>query len=110
MDLFFDAWTTSAGQPDTVGRPIVQFAFEFVPATPDGFRMEAGNLRDPFETAMSQTLGLAGRHPAPLLLIQTTQQQIELLVIFTLRMVTWDADDLTDNPSAYFLVRLRVLN
>ena len=28
----------------------------------------------------------------------------------SIKLEPWDADDLTDNPSAYFLVRLRVLN
>jgi len=64
---------------------------EFVPTTPDRFRMKPGDLRDPLETAMSQTLRLARRHPATLLFVQPAQQQIELPMIFAVRMVTHPA-------------------
>jgi hypothetical protein len=87
-DLFFDARSPAAGQANVVGRPIAQFVLEFVAASPDGLRMQAGDLGDALEPAMSQTLGLAGRDPATLLFIQPTQQHIELPMIVPFPMVT----------------------
>ena len=71
-----------------VGRPIAQFLAEFVAAPPNRFRMQARDLAHPFDSAMSQTPGLAARHPAALLLVQAAQQQIELPMIVSLRMLT----------------------
>ncbi len=71
-----------------VGRPIAQVIVEFVSATPDRLRMEAGDRCDPLEAPMPQPLGLSCCHPAPLLLIQPAQQQIELPMIFSFRMFT----------------------
>jgi len=87
-DLFFDARTPASGQPDKVDRSIPQLIAEFVAAPPDGFGMQAGDLRDPLEPPMPQTLGLAPGNPATLLLVQPTQQQIELPMIVPLRMLT----------------------
>jgi hypothetical protein len=53
---------------------MAQFVDQFISAPADGFRMEAGDFRDPLEPAMSQTQGLTPRHPATLLLIQPAQQ------------------------------------
>ena len=72
-DLFFGTRATAPGQSDAVGRPIPQFVFEFVPAPPNRFRMQAGDLRDPLETAIPQTQSLTRRHPATLLLVQPAQ-------------------------------------
>jgi hypothetical protein len=87
-DLFFDARTPASGPSDMVGRPIPQFVVEFVAASPDRFRVQAGDLRDSLESAMPQTLGLASGDPAALLFIQPAQQQIELPMIFPFRMFT----------------------
>jgi hypothetical protein len=61
---------------------------EFVTAPPNGFGMEAGDLRNPLKTTVSQALGLSRRNPTTLLLIQPTQEQIELPMIFSFRMFT----------------------
>lgn len=57
--------------------------------------MEAGDLCDPLEAPMPQTLGLSCGHPATLLLIQPAQQQIELPMIFPFRMFTRTASRTT---------------
>ena len=61
-DLFFGTRTTAPGQSDAVGRPIPQFVFEFVPAPPNRFGMQAGDLGDPLESTMPEPQGLAPRH------------------------------------------------
>ena len=71
-----------------VDRPLTQFLVEFVTAPANRFRMQAGDLRQPFQSAMSETLGLAAYYPPALLLIQAAQQQIELPMIVSIRMVT----------------------
>jgi hypothetical protein len=88
LDLFFEARTTAPRQPDRGGRPLAQAIVEFVSAPPDRFRMEAGDRGDPLEAPMSPTLRLAGGQPAPRLLIQPAQQQMERPLIFPLRLVT----------------------
>ena len=50
--------------------------------------MQARDLGNPCDSAMSQTPGLAARHPAALLFVEATQQQVELPMIGSLRRVT----------------------
>ena len=71
-----------------VGRPLTQLLVEFVTAPANRFRMQARDLREEFQSAMSETLGLAASHPPALLLVQAAQQQIELPMIVSIRMVT----------------------
>ncbi|MBI3363102.1 MAG: hypothetical protein HY023_18525 [Chloroflexi bacterium] len=87
-DLFFDARPPAPGESHMVGRPLTQFFVEFVTAPANRFRMQARDLREQFQSAMSETLGLAACHPPALLLIQAAQQQIELPMIVSIRMVT----------------------
>jgi len=61
---------------------------EFVAAPPNGFRMEASDFRNPLKTTMSQAFGLSRGNPTTLLLIQSAQEQIELPMIFSIRMFT----------------------
>jgi hypothetical protein len=67
--------------------PISQAIVHFVPASANGFRMHSRNLCDALESAMPQTYCLAARHPATLLLVQTTQQQIQLPMISLLCVI-----------------------
>ena len=67
---------------------MAQFVVEFVAATPDRFRMQAGDLGDPLESTMPEPHGLTRRHPATLLLVQAAQQQIELPMIVPFRVFT----------------------
>jgi len=71
-----------------VGRPITQLFTKFVASPPNRFRMQARDLGNLFDSPMSQTPGLAARHPAALLLVEATQQQVELPMIVSLRLVT----------------------
>jgi hypothetical protein len=70
-----------------IGRSITQFVVEFITTTPDRFRMQARDFRDPLEPAMPQTHGFSRRHPATLLFVQPAQQQIELPMIVPLRVL-----------------------
>ena len=70
-----------------VGRPLTQFFVEFVTAPANRFRMQARDLRQQLQSTMSETLGLAARHPPALLLVQAAQQQIELPMIVSIRMI-----------------------
>ncbi len=71
-----------------LGRPLAKFLIEFVNASANRFRMQPRDLRQPFQAAMSETLGLAASHPPALLLVQAAQQQIELPMIVSIRMIT----------------------
>lgn len=71
-----------------VGRPLTQILVEFVTAPANRLRMQARDLREQFQSTMSETLGLTASHPSALLLIQAAQQQIELPMIVSIRMVT----------------------
>jgi hypothetical protein len=88
LGLFFNLRTSSTRESNPVDWSIVQVVFQFITATPNGFRMNACDLGDSLETAMPLTHGFACCNPATLLLIQATQQQIQLLMIFTLGMIT----------------------
>jgi hypothetical protein len=104
-DLFFDARTTSPGQSDQIDWSISQFVVEFVAAPPNGFRMKAGDLRDPLKPTMPQALGLSRRNPTTLLLVQPAQEQIELPMIFSFRMITGltvDTSTLVYHPRAHY--------
>jgi hypothetical protein len=61
--------------------PISQAIVHFVAASADGFRMHSCDLCNALESTVSQTYCLAARHPATLLLVQTTQQQIQLPMV-----------------------------
>ena len=50
--------------------------------------MQASDLSDPLESTMPKPHGLAGRYPPTLLLVQPTQQEIELPMIFSVPMFT----------------------
>jgi hypothetical protein len=71
-----------------VGRSRAQLVAEFVTAPTNRFRMQARDLRDPFDSAMSETLGLAASHPAALLFVQAAQQQIELPMLVSSCLLT----------------------
>ena len=71
-----------------LGWPIAQLITEFVASPPNRFRMQARDLGKLFDSAMSKTSRLAARHPAALLLVEAAQQQIELPMIVSHRMVT----------------------
>jgi hypothetical protein len=66
----------------------VQFVLEFVPATPNRFRMQAGNLRQALEAAVPQQHSLPCRHPTALLLVQAAKQKVELAMIVPCRLFT----------------------
>jgi hypothetical protein len=76
---------------------------EFVAASPNGFRMEASDFRNPLKTTMSQAFGLSRRDPATLLFVQPTQEQIELPMIFSFRVFTGTTRSTTTLVNHQFL-------
>jgi len=60
---------------------------EFITADANGFRMESSNLGNLFDTPMPATSGFASSHPTPLLLVQTTENQIEIPMVLFFRMI-----------------------
>ena len=85
-DLCFDARATAAGEPNMVGGPLPQLLVEFVAAPANGFGMPARDLCDLLQPAMSQTLRLTARDPATLLLVQATEQYLELPMLRSIGM------------------------
>jgi hypothetical protein len=49
-------------------------------ATTNGLLVQTADLRYQVDTAMTVTLGFHSRIPAPLLLVQATQQQVDLMM------------------------------
>jgi hypothetical protein len=80
--LFFDRWPPTAGQSHTVSGSILQLGVEFSLAPADRIHMHSCDLGHQGRTTMPQLLGLQGYVPSTLLLIQTTQQQVHLMVQF----------------------------
>lgn len=88
MGVFFGARASSPWESDAVDGPTLQFVLEFVPATPNRFRMETGNLRQALEATVPQQHSLTRRDPAALLLVHAAKQKVELAMIFPCRMLT----------------------
>ena len=80
-DLFFNARSAAASTADTVRRTICEPILEFVASPPNRLMMQTRDFRDLFDSAMPQTHGFATRDPAPLLLIESIQQRIQLLML-----------------------------
>jgi hypothetical protein len=78
--LFFDWQPPAARQAHTVDGPILQCGVEFSSAPADCIDMHPCDLGHQGRTTMSQLLGLQGHVPTALLLIQTTEQQVHLMV------------------------------
>jgi len=71
---------------DTPGRALCQPGREFPPAAPNGPSVQAGDLRQQRIPAAAKALGFECHEPAALLLIQASDQQIDVLVNDTIRM------------------------
>jgi hypothetical protein len=71
---------------DTPGRALCQPGREFPPAAPNGPSVQAGDLRQQRIPAAAEALGFECHEPAALLLIQASDQQIDVLVNDTIRM------------------------
>ena len=69
-----------------VSWPLAQLLIEFVAAPANGFWMQARDLCDLLQPAMSDPLGLTARDPTTLLLVQATEQSIELPMLRSFRM------------------------
>jgi hypothetical protein len=99
--LFFDWRPPAARQAHAVDGPILQRGVEFSSAPADCIDMHSCDLGHQGRTTMSQLLGLQGHVPTALLLIQTTEQQVHLMVqllvwmtvrllaIWTLALMDW---------------------
>jgi hypothetical protein len=77
----------AARQAQTVGRPILQLGVEFSSTPPDCIDMHPCDLGHQGRTTMSQLLGIQGHVPTALLLIETTEQQVRLMMQFLVWMI-----------------------
>jgi len=57
-------------------------------ATSDRVLVEAGDLGDPKDAAVSEPFGFEGRHPAALSFIQVLEEQTQLVVALTLGVIS----------------------
>jgi hypothetical protein len=92
--LFFYRRPPAAGQANTICRSSPQLVVEFLPTTTNGIDMHPCDLGHQGRTTVSQLLGLQGHIPTALLLIQTTEQQVRLMVqllvwVVTRLLATW---------------------
>jgi len=74
---------------NTICRAISQRTVQFITPTPNGIHAHPCDLRHQLSPTVSQLLRFEGYIPSSLLLIQTTEEQIHLVVQFLIRMVSW---------------------
>ena len=74
-----------------VGRAVRQVGGRLVPAPADGLRVHPGDGRDLVDPAVPEPLGLGGRDPPPLLLVEPAEDQVETAVVLGLRTETGPA-------------------
>ena len=86
--LFFYRRPPAARQANTICRSILQLVVEFLSTTTNGIDMHPCDLGHQGRTTVSQLLGLQGHIPTTLLLIQTTEQQVHLMVQLLVWMAT----------------------
>jgi hypothetical protein len=84
---FFDRRAPATRPADAIRRVIRQRGVQFRAATPDGFLIHAGDLRQQTVTAVTQPLGLQGHKPTALVLIQAVEHEQQLAVSLALRMI-----------------------
>jgi hypothetical protein len=80
--VFFNPWSPATRQAHTLGGPTLQLGVEFSSTPTDGIDMHSCDLGHQGRATMSQLFGLQGHVPPALLLIQTTEQQVHLMMQF----------------------------
>jgi hypothetical protein len=83
--LFYEGRPSPAREPDPAGRAVTEFGGEVVAAAADGLRVQPGDGRDHVEPAVPEPLGLGGRDPPPLLLVEPAEDQVEAAVMLGVR-------------------------
>ena len=68
--------TPAAGDLHAVGRPVLELVREFVPATPDGVDVEAGDEGQEAVPAVPDLEGLQGHVPSALLFVESAEEQV----------------------------------
>ena len=71
MGSFFRRGTPRPWRAYTLSWALAELRRQLTTATPDGLRIETGDLRPQALAAMAKTGGLKGRVPATLLFVQT---------------------------------------
>jgi hypothetical protein len=85
--VFFDRWSPTTRQAHAVDWSTLQLGIEFSSTAANGIDMHSCDLGHQGCTTMSQPFGLQGHVPAALLLIQTTEQQVHLMVQLLVWMI-----------------------
>jgi hypothetical protein len=85
--LFFNWRPPAARHAHAVDGPIQQRGVEFSSTPANCIYMHSCDLGHQGRTTMSQLLGLQGHVPSALLLIQTTEQQVHLMMQFLVWMI-----------------------
>jgi hypothetical protein len=96
--FIFQERSPAAGQTHVIGGPARQVQIQFLSAPADRLDVHPGDLRQQRVAAMADLHRFQRHVPSPLLLIQTTQQQVHLsmnrLVGMILRLLTdWTLTD-----------------
>jgi len=84
---FFDRPTATARPPHPFDRRVGQAGRQFALAAPNRVLVQAGDLRQPLEPAPAEPRGLQRDIPAPLLLLQPANQEVDLLMQLPLRVL-----------------------
>jgi hypothetical protein len=73
--VFFDRWPSATHTPDAIRWIVDQRGVQFFSPEPNGLLVHPGDLRQQTVTTVAQPLGLQSAKPAPLVLIQATEQE-----------------------------------
>jgi hypothetical protein len=84
--FFFRPWSAATRQPNSVDRAVHQRGSQLLAPPSNGLFIDAGDFKQDSVGTVPKPLRLHGQIPAPLLLIQPTQQQIHVPVVLTARV------------------------
>jgi len=84
--LFFNGIPPTARQPHTIQGAVGQLDIQLLSATANGIDVHACDQGHPGGTTLPELLRFQGYIPASLLFIQTSEEQIHLVMEFLVRM------------------------
>lgn len=84
--VFFDRWSASTRLADPVNRSVHQRSRQFLSATPHGLLVDPSDVHQQAIGTPTHALRFKRQVPAALVFVQTTQEQVHLVVALALRM------------------------
>jgi hypothetical protein len=93
--FFFHRWPTGARQAYTVNGAVFQIILQLIKSAPNGLFVQPSDLGDQLDPAVSIPTCLQRCIPPPLLFIETTHQQVDLMVNDSIRMIGLTLANLT---------------